>query len=64
MERILAKTNVRKSFTEHDLPAKCVSDAAPLEHARASLVHADSRLTQRVYRRRPEHVKPGELAFE
>lgn len=29
-----------------------------LEHARALLAHADSRLTERVYRRKPERVKP------
>jgi len=64
MERILAETNVKERFTEHDLRAKCASDAESLEHARALLAHADSQLTQRVYRRRPERVKPGKLAFE
>lgn len=64
MERILVETNVKERFTEHDLRAKCASDAESLEHARALLAHADSQLTQRVYRRRPERVKPGKLAFE
>ena len=64
MERILAKTNVKERFTEHDLHAKCASDAESLEHAHALLAHADSKPTQHVYRRRPEHVKPGKLAFE
>jgi integrase len=64
MERILDETNVKERFTEHDLRAKCASDAESLEHARALLAHADSQLTQRVYRRRPERVKPGKIAFE
>lgn len=61
MERILEETKVKERFTEHDLRAKCASDADSLEHARALLAHADSQLTQRVYRRRPERVKPGTL---
>jgi integrase len=58
MTRILKETKVTERFTEHDLRAKCASDAQTLDHARALLAHADSRLTQRVYRRRPERVKP------
>jgi integrase len=61
MERVLKETKVTERFTEHDLRAKCASDAESLEHARALLAHADSQLTQRVYRRRPERVKPGTL---
>ncbi|MES2126689.1 MAG: tyrosine-type recombinase/integrase [Pseudomonadota bacterium] len=57
-ERVLAETKVEKHFTERDLRAKCASDAATLEHARALLSHADSKITQRVYRRAPERVKP------
>lgn len=64
MERILAEKNVKERFTEHHLRAKCASGAESLEHARALLAHADSQHTQRVYRRRPERVKPGKLAFE
>jgi len=58
MDRVLAETKVTERFTEHDLRAKCASDASSLEHARALLAHADSRLTDRVYRRKPERVKP------
>lgn len=58
MTRVLSETKVEANFTEHDLRAKCASDAATLEHARALLSHVDSRLTDRVYRRRPEVVKP------
>jgi integrase len=63
MERVLKETKVTERFTEHDLRAKCASDAESLEHARALLAHADSQLTQRVYRRRPERVKPGKLSI-
>lgn len=58
MARVMEETKVEEHFTEHDLRAKCASDAATLEHARSLLAHADSKLTDRVYRRRPEVVKP------
>lgn len=58
MDRVLEVTKVEKRFTEHDLRAKCASDAETLEHARALLSHADSRTTDRIYRRKPERVKP------
>jgi hypothetical protein len=48
MERILAETKVEHRFTEHDLRAKCASDAQTLEHARSLLTHADNRLTDQV----------------
>ena len=44
-------------FTEHDLRRKTGSDTT-LEHARQLLGHADSGLTQRVYRVKPDTVKP------
>lgn len=58
MNRVLAETKVKARFTEHDLRAKCASDAETLEHAQQLLAHADSATTRRVYRRRPERVKP------
>lgn len=58
MARLLTEIKVIVRFTEHDLRAKCASDAKTLEHARALLAHADARLTDRVYRRRPEMVDP------
>jgi integrase len=58
MKRVLTETKVTERFTEHDLRAKCASDAKTLEHARALLAHADSRMTERVYRRKPERVQP------
>ena len=61
MERVLDETKVKDRFTEHDLRAKCASDADTLEHARALLAHADSQITQRVYRRLPERVQPAKI---
>lgn len=59
MVRIIEETEVKDHFTEHDLRAKVASDATTLEHARALLAHADSRTTDRIYRRKPEKVKTG-----
>nr|VFK52901.1 MAG: hypothetical protein BECKTC1821D_GA0114238_12241 [Candidatus Kentron sp. TC] len=59
MDRVLAETKVENRFTEHDPQGKRASDADSLKHARALLTHADSRTTQRVYRRKPERVRPG-----
>ncbi len=58
MERVLKETKVNESFTEHDMRAKAASDAESLEHAQKLLSHADSKITNRVYRRKPERVKP------
>jgi integrase len=58
MDRVLAETEVKERFTEHDLRAKCASDAQSLEHAQQLLAHATSATTKRIYRRRPERVKP------
>lgn len=59
MERILEETKVKERFTEHDLRAKAASDADSLEKARALLQHADSKITNRVYRRKPEVIRPA-----
>jgi len=58
MDRVLTETKVKERFTEHDLRAKAASDAGSIEHARALLSHVNSNITQRVYRRKPEKVKP------
>lgn len=58
MERVLDETAIKEKFTEHDLRAKVGSDAHSLDHARSLLQHADSRTTQRVYRRKAEIVEP------
>lgn len=58
MNRVLEETKVESRFTEHDLRAKCASDAETSEHARKLLAHADVRMTEKVYRRAPERVNP------
>jgi integrase len=58
MERAIKETKVENRFTEHDLRAKCASDATSLEHARALLSHTDARTTDAIYRRKPKVVKP------
>lgn len=45
-------------FTFHDLRAKSLSDADSLSDASVRAGHADPRITARVYRRRPEKVRP------
>ena len=57
-QRVLKETKVKEHFTEHDLRAKVASDAGSLEHARSLLAHADSRTTDRIYRRKAERVSP------
>lgn len=59
MRRVLEKTKVTERFTEHDLRAKCASDAESLERARELLAHADAATTRRVYRRKAERVRPA-----
>ncbi|CAB3729695.1 hypothetical protein LMG22037_05469 [Paraburkholderia phenoliruptrix] len=58
MRRVRTETEAKEHFTEHDLRAKCASDAESLERAKQLLSHADSKTTERIYRRRPERVKP------
>ena len=58
MAKVLKDTDVKERFTEHDLRAKCASDAESLEHAQQLLAHAHSATTKRIYRRRPERVRP------
>lgn len=59
MDRLIKETEVTERFTEHDLRAKCASDAESLERARQLLAHADARTTNRIYRRKPERIKPA-----
>jgi integrase len=58
MARVLLETKITERFTEHDLRGKVGSDAESLERARQLLGHADSKITERVYRRKPELVRP------
>ncbi len=62
MDKALKETGLEVRFQERDLRAKTASDM-PLELATALLGHADARLTQRVYRRRPDVVKPLKCVY-
>lgn len=59
MGRLLAETEIKERFTEHDLRAKVGSDAESLERARQLLAHASDSTTKRIYRRKPERIKPA-----
>lgn len=61
MAKALESTKLEERFTEHDLRAKAASDSHSLEFAQKLLGHADSRITDKVYRRKPERVKPATL---
>lgn len=63
MNKLIEEKKIEERFTDHDLRAKCASDAESLEHAQKLLAHSDSRTTKRIYRRKPERVKPGKNNF-
>ena len=58
MDRVVIEAGIER-FQERDLRAKCATDADSLAHAQALLDHASAATTKRIYRRRPERVKPG-----
>jgi len=58
MKKAIEETDLQEKFTDHDLRAKCASDAKTLEHAQKLLGHVDSRITDRVYRRKVEWIDP------
>lgn len=57
MKKALDKTELKKRFTEHDLRAKVASDTEA-EHARKLLGHVTLEITDKIYRRKAELVKP------
>jgi integrase len=61
-QRFIAKameeTDLKERFTEHDLRAKVASDNDS-ERARQLLGHTSAAMTDRVYRRKPELIKPS-----
>ena len=59
MAKVIKETGVTERFTEHDLRAKCASDAESLERARELLAHTDAQTTRRIYRRKGERVTPA-----
>jgi integrase len=56
--RLLEDTKIMERFSEHDLRGKAGSDAESLERAQQLLGHADSKITAKTYRRKPQLVKP------
>jgi len=58
MRKALEKTDLQERFQERDLRAKVASDSASLVEASERLGHADTGITQRVYRRKPVRVRP------
>lgn len=60
MRRVLAETKVERRFTEHDLRRKVGSDAPSLARAQELLTHADAKITERVYRVKPQRITPAE----
>lgn len=58
MNRAMKETKLTERFTEHDMRAKVGSDAESLERATALMAHTDTRMTKRVYRRKPEKIAP------
>ncbi len=62
INKVLAETKLKERFTEHDLRSKVASDTN-IEHASILLGHASKEITQRVYRRKAETVKPIDYTF-
>ena len=58
MAKAVAQTNLAEKFTEHDLRAKVASEAE-LGHARQLLGHSSEATTHKIYRRKPELIKPA-----
>ncbi|MDC1502974.1 tyrosine-type recombinase/integrase [Gammaproteobacteria bacterium] len=58
MAKALKNTDLQERFTEHDLRAKVASEAES-EHAKQMLGHSSSEITNRVYRRKPELIRPA-----
>jgi integrase len=57
MKKAIKEEVIAERFTFHDLRAKSLSDAKSLEEAQRRGGHADSKITQRVYRRLPVRAK-------
>ncbi len=58
MTKALKETQLVERFTEHDLRAKVASDNES-ERARQLLGHTSVITTDRIYRRKPELIKPS-----
>jgi integrase len=58
MDKVMETTKVTERFQERDLRAKVASDSDSLIEASERLGHADTAITQRVYRRKPVRIRP------
>jgi integrase len=58
MNKALKLGVIKERFTFHDLRAKAGSDSDSDEEAKTLLGHSDAATTKRVYRRKPEKVRP------
>jgi len=58
MAKAIDQTGLTERFTEHDLRAKVASEIKPA-HARQLLGHSSEATTQRIYRRKPDVIKPA-----
>ncbi len=58
MDKVMEKTKVTERFQERDLRAKVASESNSLIEASERLGHADTAITQRVYRRKPVRIQP------
>ena len=58
MDKVMETTKVSERFQERDLRAKVVSDSDSLVEASERLGHADTAITQRIYRRKPVRIQP------
>ena len=58
MAKAISETGLAEKFTEHDLRAKVASETEP-NHARQLLGHSSESTTRKIYRRKPELIKPA-----
>lgn len=58
MKSALDQGVISESFRDHDVRAKAGSDHKTREAAQKFLVHSDSKVTERHYRRKPKIIKP------
>lgn len=58
MARLLKETRLTQKFTERSLRSKAASDAESTARAQQLLGHADAEITARIYRLKPEVVRP------
>jgi len=56
MDKVMAETKITERFQERDIRAKVASDSDSLLEASERLGHADTAITQRVYRRKPVRI--------